>query len=143
MSFDLKLEGGDIKIDSSGKLVVVFDNEKLTQDIIKILLTKKGDNKYHYDYGSDVGILKVGSVIDNDLLQLDLTSAAESAIRKLMSLQKIQARGQHISAGEVIADILNISIERDNADPRMFNIFISVLTQKLTKITEVVTVKIL
>jgi len=143
MSFDLKIENGDIKIDPSGKLTIVFDNEKLKQDIIKLLLTKKGDNKYHYNYGSDVGALKVGTVLDDELLKLDLTSSTEDAIKNLMSMQKIQSKRQVLSAGEVIVDILNIAVERDVADPRMFNIFISVLTQKLTTISESVSIKII
>ena len=52
MSFDLSIEKGDIKIGSDGSLSTVSGNNKLRQDIIKILLTDIGDNKFHPKYGS-------------------------------------------------------------------------------------------
>ena len=52
MSFDLKIEGGDIKLEADGSLTTVFDNNKLRQEVVKILLTKLGENKYHPSYGS-------------------------------------------------------------------------------------------
>ena len=52
MSFDLALERGDIKINRDGSMKTVFGNAKLRQDIMKILLTELGDNKFHPKYGS-------------------------------------------------------------------------------------------
>jgi len=142
MSFDLALERGDIKIGVSGSVKTVNGNAKLRQDIIKILLTELGDNKFHPKYGSYIGALRIGHHADNKLVSLDLESSARTAVRNLMSLQRSQARRQNMSPGELIMDIVKISVARDDVDPRLYNIFVSVLTQELTEIKDIITVRI-
>ena len=142
MSFDLALEKGDIKIGVSGSVKTVSGNSKLRQDIIKILLTELGDNKFHPKYGSHIGALQIGHHADSRLVSLDLESSAKNAIRNLMSLQRSQSRRQGLTPGELIVDILDISVARDDVDPRLYNIFVSVLTQELTEIRDTVTVRI-
>ncbi len=102
MSFDLKIENGDLVISQDGALLTVFDNAKLRQDIIKILLTALGENKYHPNYGSELGAITIGHVADQDLLELDLVSSVRDSISKLISLQKSQTRKQFITPGERI-----------------------------------------
>ncbi len=143
MSFDLKIQNGDIAISRDGSLSLVADNDKIRQDIVKILLTSTKENKFHSEYGSEVGALKVGQIIDKELLEIDLKSSAESAVRKLISLQKEQQKRQYLSPAEIIVDIIDVSVSREESDPRYYNIFVSVLTQKLTSITESITVKII
>jgi phage baseplate assembly protein W len=143
MSFDIKITSGDITIGRSGDLETVYDNDKLRQDIIKILLTKLGENKFHPSYGSKVGALEIGFVADQELVELDLQSSVEDAIRYLMRAQQIQQRRQYLTPGEVIVGIKNVLVERDLLDPRMYNIYISVYTKKLTVITETIPVRII
>lgn len=143
MSFDLKIENGDISITADGKLNTVSDNNKLRQDIVKILLTKLGENKYHPTYGSSIGAIEIGHVTDESLLELDLSSSAESSIRNLMTLQGSQAKRQYLTPGETIVAILDVSVDRDTIDPRVYNIFISVQTQRLTNLTETISVRII
>lgn len=142
VSFDLSITRGDIKINADGSVKTVFGNSKLRQEIIKILLTELGDNKFHPKYGSHIGALQIGHYADNKLVSLDIESSARNAIRNLMSLQRSQARRQNLSPGEIIIDILDISVARDEVDPRLYNIFVSVLTQELTEIRDSVTVRI-
>jgi phage baseplate assembly protein W len=142
MSFDLKIEGGDIKIEPDGSLSTVIDNYKLRQDIVKILLTKLGENKFHPNYGSEVGAIKIGYISDQELLEIDLKASVEEAVRKIISLQKGQTLRQYVTPGERIISILNVSAERDNVDPRLYSMFITVQTGALTTITESVTVRI-
>lgn len=142
MSFDLKIIGGDLSIGPTGDILLVYDNDKLKQDIIKILLTKPGDNKFHSYYGSNVGMLEIGYAADEDFLMMDLESSVEQALRTLMRLQQNQGRSQYLTPGEIIADIVSVSSERDFTDPRLYNIYISVLTQRLQPLDEVITVRI-
>ena len=114
----------------------------MRHDIIIILLTELGDNKYHPKYGSYIGSLQIGHHADSKLMSLDLESSARTAVRNLMSLQRSQARRQNLSPGEIIMDIIDISVSRDDADPRLYNIFISVLTQELTEVRDNITVRI-
>tara|TARA_A100001011_G_C14259991_1_gene821914 strand:+ start:868 stop:1299 length:432 start_codon:yes stop_codon:yes gene_type:complete len=142
MSFDLTLNKGDIKIDKTGEVSLVSSNSKLRQDIIKILLTETGDNKFHPDYGSQVGSLKIGSTSDARLVESDLNTSANKALRNLMSLQRAQSRRQQLSPGEVIVQVLDVSVTRDELDPRMYNIFVSVLTQALDEVKSNITVRL-
>lgn len=143
MSFDIKITSGDIAIGRDGDLDTVYDNDKLRQDIIKILLTKLGENKFHSNYGSKIGALEIGFVADQELVELDLQSSVEDAIRYLMRAQQVQQRRQYLTPGEVIIGIKNVVVERDLLDPRMYNVYISVYTKKLTVITETIPVRII
>ena len=75
MSFDLKIQRGDLVLDSSGQLNIVERNDKIIQDIIKILLTDLGENKFHPYYGSSAGKLDVGSVLDQDFFKTKIEGA--------------------------------------------------------------------
>lgn len=143
MSFDLKIEGGDIKLNPDGSLVTVFDNSKLRQDIVKILLTQLGENRYHPSYGSKVGAINIGHIPDQELLEIDLQSSVQDAINKIIALQRSQARTQFLTPGERIVSVLDISAQRDAIDPRLYTIFISIQTGALTSLTESVTVRVI
>ena len=143
MSFDLSIEKGDIKIGSSGSVETVSGNSKLKQDIVKILLTDLGDNKFHPKYGSHVGALQIGHYADSKLMSLDIESSARNALKNLVALQRAQSKRQFLTPGETIIDILSVTVKRDEADPRMYNIFISVLTQELTEVGTLVSVRII
>jgi phage baseplate assembly protein W len=143
MSFDLSIEKGDIKISSDGSLKTVSGNSKLKQDIVKILLTDLGGNKFHPKYGSHIGALQIGHYADSKLMELDIESSARNAIKNLMALQRLQSKRQALSPGEVIIDTLSVKAKRDEVDPRMYNIFVSVLTQELTEVASLVTVRII
>jgi len=142
MSFDLRLENGDLKINADGTLSTVTGNSKLRQDILKILLTDLGDNKFHPKYGSHVGKLQIGTHADEKIASLDIESSARAALRNLMSLQRSQSRRQALTPGEIIIDILNLEVTRDKSEPRLYNIFVSVLTQALDRVESSVTVRI-
>lgn len=142
MSFDLKIQNGDLSISSSGAIEPTIGNAKLRQDILKILITDSGSNTYHPKYGSFLGKLKIGGIADDRIVQLDIEKSVRSAIEYLMALQKSQSQRQSLSAGEVIADVLKIGVSRDKNDPRAYNVFVSVLTGELTEITTSLAVKI-
>ena len=129
-------------LNNSGLLTTVIGNEKIRQDILKILLTNLESNKFHPRYGSAVGSLQVGDVADQKIAEMNLRNSAEESIRYLISLQKAQSLTQVLSTSEVIIDIVNVAVERDTADPRLYTINISVLTQKLDVVTEAVTIRI-
>jgi hypothetical protein len=143
MSFDLKIENGDISLSKDGRLKLVNGNSKLKQDIVKILLTNIGENKYHQEYGCLVGALKIGSTVDADFIKLDITESVENAIRNLMLLQKKQSTKQYVAPSEIITDILNVDVTRDTSDPRLYSISVSVLTQQLTKLDENIAIRII
>jgi phage baseplate assembly protein W len=142
MSFDLKIKNGDISVGNSGVVNPVIGNAKLKQDILKILLTDVGSNKFHSKYGSFLGKLKIGSTADEQIITLDLEKSARNAINNLMKLQRFQASKQSLSSGEVIVEVLNVFVERSKDDPRAYNIIVSVLTGELTELTTSMAVRI-
>jgi hypothetical protein len=142
MSFDLKIFKGDLQINNSGSIVTVSGNQKLRQDIIKILLTAYGDNKYHPGYGSGLGQIEIGST-DFKLTEAEIKNTALSAINGLIAMQRRQARSQTLSPSEVIVSVLDIGVLRDSVDPRLYNLRISVLTQQLTEVFDNITIRLM
>ncbi len=142
MSFDLKIVNGDISLDNSGQPVFVEKNSKLRQDILKILLTDLGENKYHSFYGSSAGKLDIGSVLDQSFYQKNLENSVSSAINNLIRMQRSQSRYQYVSPGETILEISSVRAFRDETDPRMWSIFVSVITLEQEELSQVITVRI-
>jgi phage baseplate assembly protein W len=143
MSFELKIKNGDISLEGDGTISIISGNEKIRQDIIKIILTELGENRFHPNYGSNTGYFQIGQAIDQGVIELDMQQSAESAIRYLIALQREQTKKQLLSSSEVIVDVNFVKIERNETDPRLYNIYISVITQKLETITESVTIRII
>jgi hypothetical protein len=135
MSFDLKIIDGDLVL-SNGKLKTVTDSEKLTQDILKICLTTAGSNPIHPWYGSFISRTIVGNPNYTSILVQISKSQLNTALQNLKELQDIQIISfQRISADEQIAAISDISIIRNNLDPRLFDVIIRVTTKGLKPIS--------
>tara|TARA_Y100000114_G_C11763468_1_gene331374 strand:- start:1100 stop:1531 length:432 start_codon:yes stop_codon:yes gene_type:complete len=142
MSFGLKLKNGDLKLSKDGTLEIVTKNSKLRQDIVKMLLTRKGSVKYHREYGSELGIISTDNHIDNKLIESKIEQTVHEGISKLINLQKIQIQRQILSPAEIILSIKSVRVERDIGDPRLYSVFISVITQQLSEISESITVRL-
>jgi phage baseplate assembly protein W len=142
MSFDLKIQRGDLVLDSSGQLNIVERNDKLVQDIIKVLLTDLGENKFHPYYGSPTGKLDVGSILDQDFFKTKIEDGVIQAINNLIALQKNQSKYQYITPGETILEVSGVRVSRDTNDPRMWSVFVSVITLELEEISQTVTIRI-
>ena len=143
MSFDLKLSNGDLVLNSSGQPDVVTGNNKIRQDILKILLTEEGENIYHQGYGSSVGSLNIGGTLDQQFTEKSMQTSVSNSIKKLISLQRFQSRTQFLSPSEVIVSIKDIQVYRDELDPRMWSIFVSVITQELEEVGQSVTIRLI
>ena len=134
MSFDLKLVNGDLALAASKDLDIVKDNEKLYQDMLKIIISPLGSNKIHTWYGSSVN----ASLIGNPLSESIFTDAAEqqviSALENLQMLQKTQAKTQNVSNYERIVSIKYVSVEQSDSDPRLIEVKASVITGGLKNV---------
>lgn len=136
MSFDLKIENNDLNLNPDGTLQTVHDNSKLAQDIVKAVLTPLGSNKFFRWYGSMISARVIGQVLSSSQTEIEIERAVQNTLSNLVALQKVQARGQYVSAGETIAAIKNVSMVKNSTDPRQWEITITVLTRKLTVIEE-------
>lgn len=134
MSFDLKLESGNLKIKPDGSLDTVRNTEKLRQDVLKMIVTPIGGNKMHPWYGSDANKAIIGNVFDLDFAKDSATEQLRSAIENLQALQQQQAKTQFITASESIAAIKEIYINTNPSDMRALEVKVYILSYALTAI---------
>lgn len=132
MSFDFKVVSGDLAIGPDGDLLQVIDTEKLIQDILKMVTTPLGSNVFFPWYGSSVSKSLVGAAFDMEFVSTIASGQLTNSMETLQRLQQVQAQRQAVSPGELIAAIQQISIERNQIDPRFFRILIKVVTRALT-----------
>jgi len=142
MSFDLKIENNNLTLNPDGTLQTVRDNEKLAQDVIKIILTPVGSNRFHKWYGSTVGARTIGEILPAALTQADSERAIQNSLNNLIALQRAQSRAQYVSPGETIDSIKDIFASRNNSDPRQYQIVVSVITRQLTIVEETFTLNV-
>jgi len=140
MSFDLKLDSGDLVI-KNGLLQTVVDSEKLVQDILKMCLTTAGTNALHPWYGSFISRTIVGNPMYSSILVQIAKSQLNTALDNLKNLQGIQVKSfQRVSADEQISAILDISIIRNQIDPRLFDVKLKIMSKGYKPITPSFTV---
>lgn len=141
MSFDLKLENGDIIIGQDGELKTVINEHKLIQDILKMLFTATGENKAHPWYGTQLLSKAVGNAHDLELLASEVVASIEYGINNLRTLQGMQEQdGQFVTPREMIARVRDISVSLDQADSRKMVVSIQILTRSNDLISESFTV---
>lgn len=130
MSFDLRLEGGDLKIDNNSRLSTVENGEKLVQDMLKIITTQLGANRMFPWYGCPITQSLVGTAFDYQMSQGIATNQLRSSIENLQRLQREQLKEpQEVTPHEHIASILDILVDQNRIDPRFFNITVSVISK--------------
>ena len=139
MSFDLEIVNSDLKIKNDGTIKTVSDTAKLRQDIIKIILTSLGSNKFHPWYGCAVGESTIGKNLPENILEMEIKTSIEQSLDKLKTLQSAQASSQRVSLAELISEVGNIEAGRNPIDPRQINITVTVLTKRLSNLEEVFT----
>lgn len=140
MSFDLRLINDDISIAPDGSIRTITDTPKLRQDILKILITELGSNRFHPWYGNTISENSIGRDLPDGFLESEITTAISQSISKLKTLQSSQLSTQTVSLSELISDIESIIVERNPLDPRQVNVIVGVLTKQLTKIEEIFTI---
>jgi phage baseplate assembly protein W len=128
MSYDLQIINGDLVI-NQGELQTLTDSAKLIQDILKILLTDVGADPLQPSYGSYLSRSIIGSPLQNGAIVQIAQSQINSCLITLQQLQRLQVKSmQQVSADEQLAAITGISVVRSSADPRLFNVKVSGLT---------------
>jgi len=133
MSYDLRLEKGNLKISPGCDLEVVQFTDKLIQDVLKLVITPAGANQMFAWYGSSFGKTIIGTPYDQTFIKGTATEQIVSAIENLRGLQLSQMQFQNVSASEAISRVLNVSVDPDKTDPRLIKVFISVLSRAVTQ----------
>jgi len=134
MSFDLKIQDGDLSIGTDGDLKLVEKKDKLVQDLLKISTTTKGSKQKYPFYGSLISNSLIGSVLPEDFTNTYASSQLRESVQSLVEMQAIQEKYQYLSPEESIGAIREVSIQKFTSDPRYFLIYISVLNKAFTKV---------
>lgn len=134
MSFDFKIQNGDLSIGSDGDLKQVENTDKLIQDILKIATTLRGSKPRYPFYGSLISSGLIGSAFPEDFANSYASNQLKDAVQTLSELQKIQEKTQYLSPQESIAAVKQVSIDRFIQDPRVFLVYISVINKAFTKV---------
>lgn len=136
MSFDLKIEQGDLKIGGDGDFQKVENTEKLVQEVLKIAETERGGNPFFPWYGSEVGRATIGTPFQFSALNNIGADQLKASLETLQKLQRVQQKsGQKVTSAEILAAIQDVRIERNQVDPRYIRVFIKILSQALTSST--------
>lgn len=129
MSFDLKLVNGSFQLGPNGDFQLARNQEKLSQDVIKIIATAVGTNLAHKWYGSIIPDKIVGSGLRQDLLKAEIVKSITSSVENLKSLQEQQARaGQVLTPNEAILSLEAVQV-LPSSDPRAVIIVITIKTR--------------
>jgi hypothetical protein len=142
MSFDLKLVNGTFQLGTNGDIDLTTNQEKLSQDVIKIIATAVGTNLAHKWYGSIIPEKIVGSGLRKDLLKAEIIKNITSCIQNLKSLQEQQARaGQILTPNEAISSLEAVQVLA-SSDPREVVIVITIKTRSGKVLQEELALKV-
>ncbi len=132
MSFSFLLRNGSFEIGKKGKLNTVENTDKLIQDSLKIVTTKLGSNTFFQSYGSLLGSIVVGSVLDIEFTNDACGQSIRTALDNLQKLQKQQTQSnQIVTAAEQLAAIKNVQVQQNVVNPTIFEIVIDILARDL------------
>ena len=135
MSFDLKLEQGDIQISAESDLAIVENGDKLTQDVLKVVTTQLGANKRFPWYGCPLTQSMIGRAFDSVFISSVASNQLRFSITNLQRLQQEQiTNDQVVTNQEQIAAVQNLSVNQNPIDPRFFNIDLTVLSKAFRRV---------
>jgi len=139
MSFDLRLQNGDITLGADADFDTVTNSNKLVQDVIKMITTPAGSNKFQQQIGSLINKRLVGQVLTAQNTITVLQSSVEEALVLLQKLQKAQAQTQALTPAETIVSINSINVSRDSTEPRQLNVVLKITAGDGSLLTETLT----
>lgn len=135
MSFDFQIKNGDLVIEN-GDIKKIEESNKLVQDILKICLTPVGADSLNPWYGSYFAKTTIGTVQDSLMTKTIAQNQIIKALENLKELQLVQVRnGQSLSASEQILSIQSVNIDQDKFDPRIYNVYINVISKGFAPIS--------
>lgn len=142
MSVDLTLKNGDIAISQNADFDMVTDGQKLVQDVIKMITTPSGTNKFQPNIGSLINKRLIGQTLNAQNTVTVLQGSVQEALVLLQKLQKQQAQVQALSPAETLVSINSITVQRDSVEPRQLNVVLSIMAADGSLLTETLTMRL-
>jgi hypothetical protein len=142
MSFDLRLQNGDIALGADQDFDTVTDGAKLVQDVIKMVTTPQGSNKFQQAIGSLINKRLIGQTLTAQNTITVLQGSIQEALIILQKLQKQQAQKQALSPAEMLVQINSIDVSRDSIEPRQLNVILKIMAGDGNLLTETLTMRL-
>ena len=142
MSFDLLLQNGTIQIGADGDFATVSDGAKLIQDVVKMITTPQGSDKYNMALGSLVNERLIGQVLTPNTTTALLQSSVQEALITLQKLQQAQAQKQALSPAETLVSLNSVNVSKDSNDPRQLNVLVNFTAGDGSLIPQVLTMRL-
>jgi phage baseplate assembly protein W len=121
----------DFEFDPTGNFITVENEEKLVQDVRKLISTVKGSNTEHVWYGSNLENL-IGYTLLPDFVKAQISTEIQNALRDLKEMQVKQSEYQEVTTREFINSIRNLNVIQDTSDPTYWKVETEIITQART-----------
>jgi hypothetical protein len=118
----------DIKIDSTGGIERVENNEKLIQDVRVYTLTEKDSDPFYSFVGTKI-VSVVGNPYVRNFTETEIARTTRDALEGLQDLQDVQKTVQDVTDQEKLLEIKSISLIRRANDETFFDLDIKVLSE--------------
>lgn len=116
----------DCEVDNLGILTKIVGDAKLRQELEKITLTQKGNNRFHLAYGLDRNVF---GLVDPSFVRTRIRAALIIMLKHFNLLQKeADAGGQFLPDTEYMDGVKGIEVIVDNTDPRYIEARVDVIT---------------
>lgn len=122
-------------IGTDGDLQKAENTEKLIQDILKIAITPLNGNPFQPQYGSLISRTLIGNPLPMEFLVNNASSQIRNCLENLQRSQREQQKRQTLTASEQLAAIQQIKVERNQTDPRFWEVVIKVLARDFSVVT--------
>lgn len=134
----------DYRFDSNGALELVRNEQKLAQDVRKIVLTEIGSNRFHTWYGTSIPALIGGKISNAALIRSKMQSDIRTALTRYADTQRLQDRALPgtVDPRERFGTLLRLDVQQDVVEPTAYNIQIAFTTRSRDIITVDTTVSV-
>jgi len=118
----------------TGELVTVVREEKMLQDLLKLVTAIRGSNTAHAWYGTSL-ISFIGTARLPEYYQIKFRGEIIDAGERMKDLQQQQTQYQTVDDEEFFSFLDNILVEQSDLDPNFYEIEAVVVSQAATAIT--------
>lgn len=123
----------DYDYDKLGQLVTVVREQKMLQDLKKMVIAIKGTNAAHPWYGTSL-ITYIGTARLPEYYKVKFKGEIINTGDQMKDLQMQQARYQVVDDEEFFSFLSNITVEQSDIDPDFYEVDTTVVSQAATAI---------
>jgi len=104
----------DYRFNPQGEILTIQNENLLIQACIKMVLTEKGSNVFHFGYGTNV-MTRVGRKVVSSVVQ-DIKEDIIKGLQKIQNIQRKQRQYQDVNAKEFLYSIDAVEVYPDQYD---------------------------